>query len=666
LTPLGSFCVFSLKCIHRPIIPKKEMEGDIFIMYKQALWIHPVVISIATIALAFALFNFGNVKRILVGRPMRTRELYQSHTKLNWLIALPILAADLYSSVAYGPEAGITELEPLGPNVKWMIIPITASTVILLAILITSYIMGVIAYPNGGGAYAIGKDNFKKPLISLIAASALLVDYVLTVAVSVSSGIQTMASSYPILSGHETLLSVVCVFIILLVNLRGVSESSKVFAYPTMIFAGCMLFLIGAGFVDETHHGFVQPVTPPFGTIPLGLSLMLLLRAFSSACSALTGIETISNGVPVFREGKTGAIKAYVVLGLVTAFTLLGFAYQLYVKGISVNPNNTMLSQLAGLYFGHGLIYQIIIVFTFVVLILAANSTFTGFPQLAALVAMDRFLPRSLTIRGDKLGYSNGMVVLAALAALLIELFHAQTNALIPLYAIGVFVAFTVAQSGLTIRWLRVKGNLWYIKATINAFGAAVTTVVAIIFAVTKFTTGAWIVLVVLPVLIFLASKIRRHYDEVANELRIDLNQVHPQKHHVLSVVLVSGVHRVVVDTISFAQSTTQDVIALYIGFDDESIEKMEKKWKEWGEPCRLVTVKSEYRSLLYPLSKFIRRLENYEGGKPDHVQLLIGQFVPKRWWHYALHSQTSLLLRAWMLRHKEVVVTTLPYHLHR
>ncbi len=626
-------------------------------------WIHPVLICIAIIALAFALFNFGNLKRILVGRPMRTRELYQSHTKLNWLIALAILAADLYSSVAYGPEAGITELAHLGPGVKWLIIPITASTVVLLTILITSYTMGVIAYPNGGGAYAIAKDNFR-PLISLIAASALLVDYVLTVAVSVSSGIQTMASSYPNLAGHETLLSVMCVFIILLVNLRGISESAKVFAYPTFIFMGCMLFLIGAGFVDETRVGFVQHTTPPFGVIPQGLTLMLLLRAFSSACSSLTGIETISNAVPIFREGKKGAIKAYMALGLATGVTLLGFAYHLYVKGISVNPHNTMLSQLAGLYFGHGFIYQIIIIFTFVVLILAANSTFTGFPQLAALVAMDKFLPRALTIRGDKLGYSNGMVILAALASLLIEVFHAQTNALIPLYAIGVFVAFTVAQFGLTRRWFRIKGKIWRIKATINTFGAIVTAVVAVIFAVTKFTSGAWIVLIVLPILIFFASRIRKHYDEIADELHIDLDTMRPQKHPILSVVLISGIHRVVVDTVSFAQSMNQDVITLYIGFDDESIQRMEEKWKAWGAPCRLVTIKSEYRSLLHPLSKFLRRLENYEGGRPDHIQLLVGQFVPKKWWHYALHAQTSLLLRAWLLRHKDVVITVVPYHL--
>ncbi|MFB5192561.1 APC family permease [Alicyclobacillus fastidiosus] len=633
-------------------------------MIKATPWLHPVLISLAVVALMFALFNFGNVKRRLIGRPLRTRELNQSHTKLVWGIALPILAADLYSSVAYGPEAGITELSKLGPSVKWMIIPITASTVLLLVILITSYIMGIIAYPTGGGAYAIAKDNFKGRWIALVAASALLIDYVLTVAVSVSSGIQTMASSYPVLVRHETSLSVLCVLIILFVNLRGVSESAKVFSAPTIFFMLSMLFVVGTGFVNEMHRGFVQQQTPPWGTVPQGLTLLLLLKAFSSACSSLTGIETISNAVPIFRESQAGAIKAYIALGIITGVTLLGFSYHLYVQGISVNPNNTMLSQLLLVYFGHGVIYQVIIWATLLVLILAANSTFTGFPQLSALVAGDGFLPRALVVRGDRLGYSNGMIVLAALSILLIEVFSAQTNALIPLYSIGVFLAFTIAQLGLTRRWMRVKGRGWKTKAIINSFGATVTAIVSIVVAVTKFTGGAWIVLVILPILVFLATRIRTHYNNVADALRMDIKHSPPLEHRVISVVLVSSVHEIVRQTVSFALSTTNDVVALYIGFDEESIKRMEEKWEQWGSPCRLITVKSEYRSLLTPLSRFIKKLENYEGGKPDHIQLLIGQFIPKRWWHQILHNQSSLLIRTWMLQHRDVVVTTLPFHL--
>ncbi|MDQ0189404.1 APC family permease [Alicyclobacillus cycloheptanicus] len=633
-------------------------------MHGEWRWIHPVLVCLAVLALMMATVNFSVVKRALVGRPMKSRELNQAHTKLMWLVALPILAADLYSSVAYGPEAGMTELDPLGAAAKWLVLPITTATVLLLCILIVSYMMGVIAYPSGGGAYAIAKDNFRRPWVSLLAASALLVDYVLTVAVSVSSGIQTMASSYPALTRFETTLSVACIVVILLVNLRGVSESAKVFSLPTLFFMVCMLFLIGVGFVHEARLGPSMPAAPPFGSVPRGLTVLLLLKAFSSACSSLTGIETISNAVPIFREGKNGALKAYAVLGAITSITLLGFAYLLYREGIVTNPHNTMLSELVGRYFGHGPIYQVIIWATLVVLILAANSTFTGFPQLAALVANDGFLPRALKLRGDRLGYSNGMIVLATLATLLVEVFHAQTNALIPLYSIGVFVAFTLAQLGLVKYWLKTRDRGWRVKLVINAIGVVVTTVVCFVVAVTKFTSGAWMVLVVIPLMISIALKVHKHYEAVAKELHIDLQVDRPKKHRVVAVVLVSGIHRVAIETISYAQSTCEHVLALYIGFDDESIERMEQKWQEWGSPCRLVAVKNEYRSLLHPLSRLIRRLEEHEGGKPDHIQLIIGQFIPKRWWENLLHVQTSLLIRAWMIRHKDVVVVTVPYHL--
>jgi amino acid transporter len=621
---------------------------------------------IALMGIWFSISNFNSLKRLLIGRPMRTAELHAQHNKLLWYIALPILSADLYSSVAYGPEAGITELAKFGNEAKWYIIPITISTIVLLAILILSYIMGVLAYPNGGGAYAIAKDNFKQRWISLIASSSLLVDYILTVAVSVSAAVQAVASAYPTVTPYETVLAVLCVFLLLVVNLRGVAESAKILAWPTFGFMACMLLLVFTGFFNETKHGFVQPSTPSFGTIPKGMTLLLILKAFSSACSALTGIETISNAVPVFREPRQkNAIKTYVALGTITAVTLLGFAYHLYVRGISPDPNNTMLSQLTGYYFGHNIIYQLIIWFTFIVLILAANSTFTGFSQLAAIVAADGFLPRGLTNRGDRLGYSNGIIVLAGIASLLIIAFRAQTNALIPLYAIGVFLSFTVAQFGLIKRWKRVKGSNWKIKFIINTVGGIITSVVAVIFGVTKFTGGAWVVLIVIPLIIFFSLAIHRHYQDIADELKIDLQLLKPEANRVITIVLVSGVHRVVHNTLSFAMGVSQaDLIAVYVGFDDESIRKMEQKWEEWGNPCRLVTLKSKYRSVLEPLSRLIHLIEEKDLNAP--IQVIIPQFIPKKWWHNLLHNQTALLLRLWLMRHKDVVITTVPYHLKK
>ncbi|WP_223592155.1 APC family permease [Neobacillus bataviensis] len=623
--------------------------------------------AIALIAIWFSITNFSSVKRILIGRPMRTAELNAQHNKLLWYIALPILSADLYSSVSYGPESGITELINLGSEAKWYIIPITISTIILLAILIVSYIMGILAYPNGGGAYAIAKDNFKQRWISLVASSSLLVDYILTVAVSVSAALEAVSSAYPVVAPYETVLAIFCVFILLIVNLRGVAESAKIFAWPTLGFMGCMLILIGFGFIDEVNHGFVQPATPHFGTVPDGLTLLLLLKAFSSACSALTGIETISNAVPIFREPQQkSAIKTYIALGTITSVTLLGFAYHLYVRGISPDPHNTMLSQLTQYYFGHGIVYQIIIWFTFIVLLLAANSTFTGFSQLAAIVAADGYLPRGLTNRGDRLGYSNGIIALAATASLLILAFHAHTNALIPLYAIGVFLSFTVAQFGLVKRWKRVKGSHWKIKLAINTVGASITSIVAVIFAVTKFTSGAWVVLVVLPVFILGSIYVQRHYYAVAAELRIDLKTEHPETNRVITIVLVSGIHRVIRNTLSFAKSLDQEnLLAVYVGFDDESMKRMEAKWEEWGTPCRLLTLKSKYRSILEPLTRLIHIIEEKEQYKAQ-IHIVIPQFIPKKWWHNLLHNQTALLLRLWLMRHKDVVISTVPYHLKK
>jgi amino acid transporter len=621
---------------------------------------------IALIAIWLAITNFNSVKRIFIGRPMRTAELHAAHNKLIWYIALPILSADLYSSVAYGPESGITELIKLGDQAKWFIVPITVTTIILLAILITSYIMGILAYPNGGGAYAIARDNFKQRWIALIASSSLLVDYILTVAVSVSAALEAVTSAYPIVASYETVLAILCVFILLMVNLRGVAESAKIFAWPTLGFMACMLLLVFTGLFNEVRHGFVQPSTPPFGTFPKGLSILLLLKAFSSACSALTGIETISNSVPIFREPQQKcAIKTYIALGVITSVTLLGFAYHLYVRGITPDPNNTMLSQLTQYYFGHGILYQIIIWFTFVVLILAANSTFTGFSQLAAIVAADGFLPRGLTNRGDRLGYSNGIIMLAATASLLIIAFHAHTNALIPLYAIGVFLSFSVAQFGLVKRWKRVKGSYWRIKLTINTVGAIITSIVAVIFAVTKFTGGAWIVLIVIPAIIICSLAIQHHYQDIADELKIDLNVNRPKTRKVVTIVLVSGVHRVVQNTLSFAMSIShENLLALYVGFDDKSIEKMEERWEEWGTPCRLLTLKSKYRSVLEPASRLIKIIE--EKGENTLIQIVIPQFIPKKWWHNLLHNQTALLLRLWLFKHKDVVISTVPYHLKK
>jgi hypothetical protein len=325
-----------------------------------------------------------------------------------------------------------------------------------------------------------------------------------------------------------------------------------------------------------------------------------------------------------------------------------------------------MLSQLANLYFGQNIFYQIIIWFTFIVLILAANSTFTGFSQLAAIVAEDGYLPRGLAHRGDRLGFSNGIIVLAALAILLIIGFQSHTNSLIPLYAIGVFLSFSVAQYGLIVRWIKVKGRHWHLKLAVNVVGAVTTSTVAVIFSITKFAGGAWIVLAVLPVFVLFSLAIKRHYEEVAEELKLEPGDI-PTERKVLSLVLVSGIHRIVNNTLSFAKSLDSKVIAVYVGFDDESIHKMEKQWEEWGSPCRLVCLKSKYRSLIEPITRLINVIEEKQGKKKyGFIHILIPEVMPVKWWHGILHNHSALLLRVWFLRHKDIVITTVPFHLKK
>ncbi len=629
-------------------------------------WVEGLLIAFTVLAIWYAMTDIKQIKRMLIGRPLRTAELKGQQTKLHWIIALSILSGDLYTSITYGPESAMAELSVLGKNGIWLIVPIVILIIFLLCILILSYIMGIIAYPNGGGAYSIAKDNFKAKWIPLVASSSLLIDYSLTVAVSVSAAMEAIVSAYTKLLPYETLLAILCVFMLVFVNLRGIKESSNIFSWPMFAFMGCMITLITVGLADEFIGGVRKAATPEFGVFPEGFTTLLFLKAFSSACTALTGIETISNSVPVFRDPQQkNATKTYIAIGILTAATLLGFAFHLYVNGISSSPHNTLVSQLASTYFGRGILYQIIIWSTFIALILAANSTFTGFSQLAAIVADDGFLPRGLANRGDRLGYSNGIILLAAFASLLILGFHAHTNSLIPLFAIGVFLSFSVAQFGLIRRWLKVKGPYWQIKLVINIIGAIITSLVVVVFSVTKFMGGAWIILILLPIVISFSFAIHHHYEEIVKEISLEPDTF-PVPGDMLTIVLVSGIQRIVNNSLSFAKSMNAKVIAVYIGFDDEAIHEMENKWKKWGSPCRLVCLKSKYRSLLEPLDRLIEVIEEGQERERGFVNIIIPELYPRKWWQTILHNHSALLLRVWILHHKNIAVTTIPFHMKK
>ncbi|MCY0876262.1 MAG: APC family permease [Firmicutes bacterium] len=602
-----------------------------------------------------------NIKQVLIGRPKKSRELVNE--RLSKLKALPILSSDALSSVAYGYEASLTEMAFLGTAGLWLGVPIMGVITLLLIALILSYLQVIKVYPGGGGAYAVASAQFGK-IAGLVAGSALLIDYTLTVAVSVSSGVAALTSAYPGALPYTVPMCIACILIIMVVNLRGINESASAFMWPTYAFIVSMIVLVGVGFFQLSKTGFSTPQTPVFGLIPKGFSILLILRAFASGCSALTGIEAISNATPQFREPTIrNAQKTLLMLGLLLAVMYLGTGLLAFKLGIQVNPDVTVLSQMATHFFHNGWFYYFIQFSTFAVLVLAANTSYSGFPILAALMARDGFMPHMFMLRGDRLGYSNGIFILSMLAIILVIAFRGNTNALIPLYAIGVFLSFTLAQSGMIKHWVKTRASGWAIRGAINSFGAFLSAIVTVVFSIAKFSQGAWIVLILLPLIVYFGLKVRRHYRAIADNLRIDMTKIRPRPHSTTVIVPIAGINRVVASTLSYALSVSDQVVAFYVAFDDEAIERMEEKWATWGTGIRLVTARSQYRSVVRPLLRFLNTIENWEG-QPENVIVAIPQFIAKRWWHNILHNQTSLLLRTILLYRKDIIVTTVPYHL--
>lgn len=597
----------------------------------------------------------------MIGPPKKSRQLREE--RISKLKALPILSSDALSSVAYGYQAALSEIAFIGVAGLWIGLPIAGVIVLLLIALILSYLQVIHAYPNGGGAYAVASDQFG-PVAGLVAGAALLIDYTLTVAVSVSSGIAAITTAYPSLLPWTVPLCLLGILGIMVMNLRGMNESASILMWPTYLFIISIVAMEVVGFIHLSHAGWHYKQTPQFGVLPKEITVLLILRAFASGCSALTGIEAISNATPQFREPTIrNAQKTLLWLGLLLAIMFAGTSYLTFMKGLQVNSNFTLLGMLAQSYFHTGFFFYFIQFTTFAVLILAANTSYSGFPLLAALMARDRFMPRMFELRGDRLGYSNGIIVLSVLASILIIAFNGQTDELIPLYAIGVFLSFTLAQSGLVKRWFKTKTSGWIWRTAINSFGGLLSAIVTVVFAIAKFTQGAWIVLVILPLIIYFGIQVHRHYERIADHLRINIAQLKPLAHKTIVIVPIGGVNRVVAGTLSYALSVSDQVIAFYVGFDDESIEKMEQKWKQWDTGIRLVTARSQYRSIVRPLMRFLTTVENYEGA-PDHIIVAIPQFVTRKWWHNILHNQTSIMLRTILLYRKDIVVTTVPYHL--
>ena len=605
---------------------------------------------------------FTKLKRLLIGRPMKSHEL--AGEKLGKFKALAVLSSDALSSVAYGTEQILLVLITLGAVALWYSIPISIAVLGLLAILILSYRQTIYAYPSGGGAYIVAKDNLGV-YPGLIAGGSLLVDYILTVAVSASAGTDAITSAFPVLHDHRVLIGLSIIIVITLLNLRGITESATILMIPVYLFVFAVVLLIFSG-IYQWFSGSIHPsATPTFGGGVTGISLFILLKAFSSGCSALTGVEAVSNAIPNFKKpAEKNAAKTLMYMGLILGFMFFGISLLAYVYGIKPKVDETVVSQIAATTFGRGIVYYFIQASTASILILAANTAFAAFPLLAFMLSKDRFMPNMFMIRGDRLGFSNGIIVLAFLSGILIVLSGGDTENLIPLYALGVFIPFTLSQAGMMKRWITLKPSRWYIPFTVNTIGMLTTLTISLIFLFTKISQ-VWTIFLFIPVVVILFKKTSEHYQNLADQLRIDVITEKPEIKGSVIVIPVSGITKVVSNSIGYAKSLTDDVIAVYIGFDDESIEKMERKWKEWNPGVRLVVVRSRYRSIVRPLMKFIDTFE-LKRDATNHVTVLIPEFIPKRWWQRLLHNQTGLLLRAYLFNRQDVKITTVPFRLKK
>jgi amino acid transporter len=611
------------------------------------------------------------LKRLLVGRPLATVE--EEHQRIPKTIALATFSSDAISSTAYATEE-ILFVTAVGASSLILgldaLIPIAVAVAILLVLVVTSYRQTIFAYPGGGGSYVVSRENLgENP--SLVAGASLLVDYILTVAVSISAGVAAIVS-IPAFSGlidHRVELGLVLIGFITVANLRGVKESGRLFAIPTYIYIVILTALVVFG-LSRAYFGDIGKV--PFdpeafvGSRETGgtLGLFLILKGFSSGAVALTGVEAISNAVPVFRRPEAkNAATTLVAMAIILGTLFFGVSVLAHQLHPYPSEDQTVFSQMGRVVFGTGPVYVVLQFATAAILTLAANTAYAGFPRLSSIIAQDGYLPRQLANRGDRLVYSNGIVVLAGVAGLLVVAFGGVTNALIPLYAVGVFMSFTLSQAGMVRHHLKLREPGWKRNSIINAVGAVATLIVLLIVAITKFTSGAWVPLVVIPLIVLLFKGIRRHYRRVSSQLTIPVDYKPPAMNHTV-VVLVGGMHRGVLDALAYAKSLNPTrVAALTVVSDEEQQERIEREWAERNIDVPLEIVYDPYREVTRPILRYIDEID--ARWQNDIVTVLIPEFVVDHWWGHLLHNQTALLLKGRLLFRKGTVVTSLPYHLH-
>jgi amino acid transporter len=601
------------------------------------------------------------LKRWLVGDPLKSAQA--AHQRLPKTIALAIFSSNAISSVAYATEEILLVLVLAGTAAMAWSIPISLSILLLIAILTISYRQIIYEYPEGGGAYVVARANLgEQP--ALIGASALMIDYVLTVAVSVAAGVSALTSAVPSLFAHREALGLAATVFIILMNLRGVRESGKFFAFPTYFAIGALGLMVVIGVV-QTLFGNAVTLAPDHQTVAEDLTLFLILRAIAAGCTAVTGMEVISNGVKTFRQPESkNAATTMLYMSLILAALFLGISVLASHWEIQPRMDETVVSQLARHIFGTGVLYYALQAGTMLLLVLAANSAFAAFPLLASILARDGYMPRQMATFGDRLVFSNGIIILGIIACLLIIIFRGDPHALIPLYAVGVFISFTLSQAGMVRRWLSKKGPHWQTKLIVNGLGSVSTGIAIIIVSSTKFTQGAWIVFLLIFLLVWMFRSIHSHYKAVAEQVALTRDHRPPPPRRNIMVIPINGVNQAVIRAVDYARSRSGEVRAVIVDVDAESTARNQIQWAQWGCGVQLTVLPCPYRSIL---SSFLDYVEDLLNKEPDTwVTVVIPEILPAHWWHSILHNQRALLLKASLLFKERVILIDVPFHLKR
>ncbi len=616
----------------------------------------------------------GVLKRWLVGEPIHAA--LESHERLTKKKALAVFSSDALSSVAYTPQETLVILLVAGTAATWWMLPLAIGVVLLLATVVTSYRQTIYTYPSGGGSYIVAHANLGE-IPGLVAAAALIVGYVLTVSVSIASAVDQMVSAAPGLVDERVLLGVAAIALVTVANLRGIRESGTIFAAPTYLFLAAMFGLIGFGLIKLASGTLVvpPPVQAEIGHEPL--SLFLILRAFAVASAVMTGTEAISNGIPAFKPPEPrNAARTLLSMAAILGTMFLGLSILIVGAGVIPSHEDTVISQLTRSVFGEGLLYFVVQSSAVLILVLAANTAYADFPRLASLLARDDYAPHQLAYRGDRLAFSNGIILLGILAGVLIVVFGGSTGALLPLYALSVFAAFTFSQAGMVKHWWRERGPRWRFKTVVNGLGATATGIVALIAAITNLMNpdlpiipglpigwGSWVVLLIIPFFIWLFRLVHTHYAEarVLSALPADPSAVSPIRQHI--VVLVARLNLPAVRALQYAASLSADVTAVYLASDADSARELEVHWKAWSQGIPLVVLESPYRSLTGPLMQFLLELKRNENA--DLVTVVLPEYVPDHWWEHVLHGQSAQFLKLALLFTPGFVVTSIPIHEH-